>query len=323
MGDLADKTGSAVNDAWQPAAHIERALREGLASGDRALSGVAPVLSHLLASTGHSLVSDAIVARLRGMLADIARQLAEASLDVADPSYVNVMDRFADQLSQDTAVLSHCYALAMEGHLAERLEQHAQIDPVLTPLLQELIASDHPEVGDLAMSSMAAQSRFIQGQRRMQLPVEELPAELFHAILRRWKSHCDQCDLAMQETVSQTLKHRFDEGASRIGLFARLTATMRGGAQAALDLNHAGLALFVSGLSTLTRQPRELAVLACHERQAARLALTLRAAGLNEAQIEQQFVILEPDERYPAGLDELSPQRAQALLQRSDAGTQA
>ncbi len=321
MGDLANDKASASHDATGTAPHVETILRDALSRGDRALSGVTPVLSHLLASTGHSLVSDAVVARLRGMLSDLSAQLLSASYDHSEPVNDIALDRFAEELSEDSAVLSHCYALAMEGQLAERLDQRAQIDPVLTPLLQELIASDQPAVGELAMSSMAAQSRFMQNQRRMQMPLAELPAELFHAVLRRWESHCQRYEMPSPNQAVQQLKQNFDEGASRVGLFARLVSAMRGGAQVALDLDHAGLALFVSAVSTMTRQPRELAILACHERQAARLALTLRAAGLGEAAIEKQFLIVEPSERMPLGLDEVSPQRAQALLKRSDASS--
>ena len=318
MGDLANEKATAAQGASQELAHIEHVLREELARGDRALSGVAPVLTHLLASTGQSLVSDAIVARLRGMLTDIARQLHAASMEPPTSSTNDFLDRFIDHLCGDSAVLSHCYALAMEGHLTERLERRTQIDPVLTPLLQELIASHQPAVGELAMSTMTAQSRFIQSQRRMQLPLRELPAELFHAIVKKWEIHCERSKIPSPKAALQELKREFDEGASRIGLLARLTASMRGGAQAALDLEHAGLALFVSALSAMTRQPRELAVLACHEGQIARLALTLRAAGLNDAQIEREVLVLEPDQRIPVGIGKVSAQQAQALIARSD-----
>jgi len=323
MGDLANDKASTAHEAPGITPHVETILKDALARGDRALSGVTPVLSHLLANTGHSLVSDAIVARLRGMLSDISAQLLAASDNNNGPANDTALDRFSDELSENSAVLSHCYALAMEGYLSERLEQRALIDPVLTPLLQELIASDQPAVGELAMSSMAAQSRFVQNQRRMQMSLSELPAELFHAVLRRWERHCERYEMPAPHAATQTLKRSFDEGTSRIGLFARLVSAMRGGAQVALDLEHAGLALFVSGLSTITRQPRELAILACHERQAARLSLTLRAAGLNETAIEKQFLVLEPTERMPLDLDDVSPQRAQALLKRSDASSAA
>ncbi|MEL7218734.1 MAG: hypothetical protein AAGK01_09925, partial [Pseudomonadota bacterium] len=317
MGDLANQNASTAHNATGHNQGVETVLRDALVRGDRALSGVTPVLAHLLASTGHSLVSDAVVARLRGMLAHLSVQLLAASCPNGEAIDPEILDRFADELSEDSAVLSHCYALAMEGYLSERLELRSQIDPILSPLLQELIASDQPAVAELAMASMAGQSRFIQSQRRMQMPLSELPAELFHSVLRRCESHCQRYELSTESGAVLELKNGFDEGASRVGLLARLVSSMRGGAQVALDLEHAGLALFASALSTMTRQPRELAVLACHERQAARLALTLRAAGLGEGAIEKQFLIVEPAEGMPSGLDTVSPERAFALLKRS------
>ncbi|WP_298466638.1 hypothetical protein [uncultured Erythrobacter sp.] len=322
MRDLANDRAPASqegSDGALRAASIEAVLKDELARSDRALSGVTPVLSHLLAGEGHSLVSDAIVARLRGMLFDLARQLAFASFDSADPFRDEEVDRFADQLSGDSAVLSHCYAIAMEGHLIERLEQRSMVDPVLSPLLQELIASEKPAVGELAMSAMVAQSRFVQNQRRMQLPLAELPAELFGAVIRSWDKHCERLELLQRATASQELKHSYDEGATRVGLLSRLISAMRGGSAAALNLEHAGFALFVTSLGMQTKQPRELAVLACHERQAARLALSLRAAGLDANAIEQQFLLIEPEEGLPVGIGDIAAHDAQAMLSRSNA----
>lgn len=311
--------------------YVETILRAELARGDRVLSGVAPVLSHMLASSGHALVNEAIVARLRGMLSDIARQLLAAAAahpaqrrSAHAPAYYPdpvEIDALADHLAGEGPVLSHCYALAMEAHLVHRLEQRSSLDPVLSPLLQELIASDDPAVAELAMTALAAQSRFIQAQRRMAMPLGELPARLFQIVLGRWQATrvTDPAEPASADPVLRALKQDYDEGAGRLGLFARLVTAMRGGALAGLELDHAGLSLFVSVLATLTRQPRDLAILACHERQAARLALGLRAAGLDERAIERQFLLLEPAERLPRAIDELPPDRAAALLAQSAA----
>ena len=166
----------------------------------------------------------------------------------------------------------------------------------------------------LAMTTLAAQSRFMQGQRRMGLPLGELPADLFSAVLEV----CEDTRFAMVDRPDAAalahLRRRFDEGAGRQGLLARLVSAMRGGTLAALALNHAGLALFVSGLAAMTRQPRALAILACHEGQAVRLALSLRAAGLEPAAVEAQFAVLGQIEALRNGAATLPPERAQALL---------
>ena len=296
---------------------VEAILRDELAREDRARSGVVPVLRHLLVSDSHALVSDVIVARVRGMMVDCAAQLLAAvegrepatrSAAIADPA---ALDDWAEALMADESLLNFCHALANESLLTERFHQRHAIDPVLSPLLQELIASDQPSIAGLAMSTLAAQSRFIQSQRRMELPLAELPAELFHTVIALGARKAgDDADHACLERLQRS----YDEAASRLGMLARLVAAMRRGAMAALAIDHAGMALFVSVLAVLTRQPREAGVLACHEGQGARLALSLRAAGLSLPAIERQFVLAEPTARMPRAIASLSVERAAALL---------
>jgi len=292
---------------------VEAILRDRLAREARALSAVVPVLRHLLGSEAQGLVSDAILARVRGMIQDLAAQLiaARSGLDPAtrapgaDPTAI---DSLAASLMTDEALLAHCHALAAEGLIAERLHQRHAIDPLLSPLLQELIAAEDPAVAALAMSTLAAQSRFVQGQRRMELPLGELPAELFHvAIVRAKAGAADSAALARLQTG-------YDEATGRLGLLARLTAAMRRGALAALALDHAGLALFASALAAQARTPRAQAVLACHEGQGMRLALLLRAAGLAPPAIGRQHALLEPAGHLPCALGDITAGRAAELL---------
>ncbi|WP_324075788.1 MAG: hypothetical protein RSE14_03150 [Erythrobacter sp.] len=290
---------------------LEAALRDELARETRALGSLVPVLRHMLASDGHRLVSDAALARVRGMLSDLAAQLLAAAAG-RDPSVRlpadadrRAHDALADALAGDPLLLAHCHALAAESLTAERLHQHHGLDPVLSPLLQELIAAEDPLVAELAMNTLAAQSRFIQSQRRMELPLSELPAELFHALTAR---HLGQGDAARR------LHETYDEGASRLGLLARLVSAMRRGAIAALALDHAGLALFASAVAALGREEREDAVLACQEGQGARLALMLRSAGMSPENIARIFPLVDPASRAPQGLEDIAPERARLLL---------
>lgn len=299
---------------------VETVLRDELARADRALSGVAPVLGHILASTGHSLVSDAIVARVRGMLNDIARQLV-SQLPATDPQdpRADPAENLAEDFANDAPMLDYVHAVALEAILTEQLDQRASIDPVLSPLWQELIASQDAMTGEIAMQALAAQSRFMQAQRRMQHAVCEMPPEVLERALRLWARTTPVEREPEVTKAMRALKADYDEAQSRVGLIARLIATMRGGVIAALELEHAGFALFVSALAHLSGQSRERAVLACHARQAARLALSLRAAGLETETIERQFHTLEPADRVPRGLGELASETARAMLRQSDA----
>lgn len=295
----------------------EAMLRSDLARESRALHAVVPVLRHLLGSEAQTLLSDAVLARVRGMISDCAAQLAAAAagndpvaraLTSPDPA---MLEQHTETLMADEALLAFCHAIASESLLAERFQHRHGIDPVLSPLLQELIASEDPAIASLAMSTLAAQSRFGQTQRRMELPLTELPAELFHAVLDRARGDApgDPATAAFSR-----LQAGYDEAATRIGLLARLVAAMRRGAIAALALDHAGVALFSTALAAQTRQPRSAIVLACHEGQGLRLALALRAAELGLPSIERQFQLIEPAAQLPRAFAAIAPDRAAALL---------
>lgn len=298
------------------------ALRQELARGDSALAGVAPVLTHLLASPGQALVSEDVLARMRGMLGDLACQLAQSRAD-ADNRTTGFDRGHAHSMSGVLAtsgiLVSHCYALAMESQLSERLEQGGAIDQVLTPLLQELIASADEGVAELAMATMSAQARFVQSQRRMDLPLAELPAELFLEVLALARRDGDVAQ-EVHDRADQRLRAQYDESVSRLALLTRLVGGLAGGIRAALDLEHAGMALFATALARASRQPRELAVLACHERQQIRLALALRSGGLKPEDIARQFVLIHGDLPVPAGVTGLSQDEALGLLKGTAAG---
>lgn len=296
---------------------VEAILRDELAREARALSAVVPVLRHLLGSEAQALVSDVILARVRGMIVDLAAQLLAVHSGHNPATRAGAVDsaahdRLAETLMADEALLAFCHVLATESLIAERLQQRHGIDPVLSPLLQELIASDDAAVAGVAMRTLAAQSRFVQGQRRMELPLGELPAELFHALLTRAQSAV--FGIADGAAGLAGIQRAYDEAASRLGLLARLIAGLRHGALAALGLEHAGIALFTAALASVTRTPRSAAVLACHEGQGTRLALLLRVAGLAPPAIERQVLIAEPAVRLPRSFAELPSQRAAALL---------
>ncbi len=309
---------------------IEAILRQELVRGDVALAGVAPVLTHLLAGTGQSLISDAVVAQMRGMLGDIAEQLLRtlqmAATDHGDSGSTvdpEKIDALSQRFVSSTVILSHAYALAVESHFAILLEERVGIDPVLSPLLQELIASDQDETAELAMSAMAAQARFMQAQRRMNLPAAELPSELFHQVLSIWRRFAREVSPDLLEKAEQVLRSQHDETTSRLGLFSRLVTSMKGGVHAALSIDHAGISLFASAIASVTRQPRELAVLACHEGQVARLALTLRGAGVKPEEIARQIALIHPEMTLPDGFQDIGSRQALSMLSAARGANQA
>ena len=304
-----------------PAGNVEIVLRDELAHGDALIGTIAPILRHLLVNDEHSVFSDEIIARVRGMMADISRQLlTEMAIAAGHPEdrdhAAERVNSLVDSLVCQAGFLAHIHTLALEWQLTERLQSRLALDPVLTPLLQALIASGDAAVASNAMALLAAQARFATSQRRMQLPLRELPGDLLHAALLALHGQAgeDAADQAAAEQAERTIRSRYDEGRSRLGLISRIVTGMGGGATAALAITHAGVGIFLSALALASGQDRDMAVLATNEGQLARLALALRASGLKRQAIEEQFVSLHPEVALPAGFEHLGSDQAAALL---------
>jgi hypothetical protein len=276
----------------------------------------------LLANDDHSLFSDEIVARVRGMIEHLSAQLLHALADALgledrQSLIAERRDAFVESFFGHPALLGHCHALALEWQLTERLQARNGVDPVLSPLLQALIASNDADTGSLAMTSLAAQARFVQAQRRMELPLGELPGDLFHAALITLRAQAGEAEDLPAAAAEAALRAKFDEANNRLGLLARLVTGMGSGAIAALEIDHAGVAIFLTALAIGSAQDRDLATLSTNDRQLARLALALRAAGLKPQAVEEQFLYLHPDTALPQGFEELRADRAAALLSAS------
>ncbi|WP_137679329.1 hypothetical protein [Aurantiacibacter suaedae] len=297
---------------------VEDVMRFELSRGDALLASARPVLAHLLNSGDHLQFSDEIIARVRGMASHAARQLLDAvgeaddRLD-RDDLLASNREALTETILADSGFLSHAHALALEVQWADTLHQRCGLDPVLTPFLQELAASTDSEIAGAAMHVLAAQARFVQQQRRMELTLGELPGGLFHRVLLAMRSCADVPEGAGQQAEAR-LRRAFDEGGSRAGQMARLLLALGHRAERALAIDHAGLALFVSALAMASGQSRDLATHALGENQLARFALALRAAGLPQGAVEAQFLLLHPEITLPPGFDGLSVERAAALL---------
>lgn len=304
-----------------PAEIVAASLGAELARGDAMLSSIPPILRHLLVNDDHSVFGDEIIARVRGMLADLASQLrddlrdargderGEADEDEPEAELVRL-------LADVRGLVTHLHALALETQLTDRLHGRLGLDPVLSPLMQALVSSSDRTTSGTAMNLLAAQSRFVQSQRRMQLALTELPGDLLHGALMAMRAQAGtepDADAAAQ-AAEAAVRGRYDESRCRLGLIARMITGMGGGAVAALSVTHAGVALFLSALSIATGQDRDLAVLSTNEGQIGRLALTLRAAGLRTAEIEEQFLALHPEVTLPDDFDSLAADRAAAIL---------
>lgn len=304
-----------LTQAMNPAV-AEAALRKDLARGDAVLEAAGPILRHLLANDEQAIFADEVIASMRGMIADLAQQLVSA-VDKASGTHSNwgMADALIVGLTARTEVLAHIHALALEAQLSARLEARLGLDPVLSPLLQSLIGSNAPEVSSAAMALLASQARFVQNRRRMQLPLAELPGDLLHLVLMVLRDvlHSEFGEARVAQAESE-IRSAYDESRSRLGLISRLVTGIGGGVTAALSISNAGVAIFLTALAIGSGQERDGVVLATSETQAARLALTLRAAGLKSAAIAEQIEALHPDCPLRTYYELLGPEQAAALL---------
>ena len=290
------------------------------------IGGIAPVLRHVLAAEDNALFAEVVIAQLRGMLADLAGQLAEATQSAAGGAFPFEADRLTASLGECSPLLRHLHAVAIEWQITERLASQIGLDPVLSPLMQALIASDEPAIGEGAMKLLAAQARFAQRQRRMQLALGELPGEVLHAVFLVLRAHLAvlaeeqgvdaAAAAALAEATEAQLRAGYDESATRLGLLARMATGLGGGVRAALALGHAGVAIFSVALALVTNQRHETCVLAMQQGQQARLALSLRAAGVKPSQVVETLLELHSAALLPPGFEQLSADRAAQILAR-------
>lgn len=291
------------------------------------IAAIAPVLRHVLGAQDNALFAEIIIAHLRGNLTDIARQLLSAAQgDPAAPVSDGLPEQLAASLAESAPLLGHLHAMALEWQLTEQVAARIGLDVVSSPLLVALIASDDAPTAASAMGLLAAQARFVQQQRRMQCPLRELPGDVLHASLLVLRAHLAVLaqegggDFALADALAEAaasqIRGDYDEGTSRLGLLARMISQLGPGRQAALELPHAGVALFVTALAIATGQPRDLCVLAGHKGQMARLALSLRAAGLRQTQVEVNLLTLHAKAALPDGFERLAPERAATILSR-------
>lgn len=303
---------------------VEAVLKRELAHGDAALGTVAPILRHLLTTDDNSLFSDEILARVRGMMASLADELLDA--EAAARGETERRDHSAQErralvaaFMDNGAMLGHLHALALEWQLAERLHARLGLDPVLSPLIQSLVAAQEPETAALAMKVVAAQARFAQAQRRMMLTLGELPGDLFHASVLAMRTVAGAEREADQHATlaEQALRRGYDEASSRLGLISRLVAGLGGSVGMALSVTHGGPGIFLTALALASGQDRDLVVQATSETQLARLVLSMRAAGMKPGAIEEQFLALHPDITLPDGLAHLGSDGAAGILASS------
>lgn len=297
-----------------PAESAAHPLRVALARGDRLVDRSAPALRHLLAAPDRSLVSEAVVAQVGAMLDSLAWQLALAR-GVEDDG--ELQNRLFERLVEIAELRAHCHALAFEWRLTLQLEAELALDPVLSPAIQAVVSEGEAIAAPLAIAALAGQARFAQSQRRMELRLAELPAELFHAVLTATRPVTGDEDATAITQAETALRARYDEGATRLALLGRLVTGALPAAAPVLTVESAGVALWLSALAARTGESRDRTACATADPMLGRLLLTLRAAGLAPGEAERQALRVQPDAALPRGLGDVGTREAAQWLGES------
>lgn len=289
-----------------PAAPDEDRLLADLAQGGRDLGAIGPVLRHLVARPDTSLFGEEIVARTRGMVESLALGLLRKAGDRAADTQLPVL---VARLCDHERLLIHVHALALEAQTTQALATRG-IDSTLPPLLQQRMAGTQPDGAALAMGVLAAQTRFMRSQQRMELDFAELPAELLHDVLQILADATG----AEGAGAVRTVQAGYDERRSRLALLAQVGLGLGDDFLFGLDPARAGFALFATALSLVTGQERDRVVVATARGHEARLGLMLAMAGLAPAAREAAVLCLHPDAAPAGAWLDIDGHRAAELL---------
>ena len=298
----------------------DESLRHLLTHGERTRLGLPQQLRHRIGFADPSLFDDELIARTRGLLVHLTAQVAGNRSHSGTVRHREARDAILRALFDHPAMLAHCHGLALEYRLTRRLAEENGIDPVLPPILQELIASPIEATSRLASGVLASQTRFLSNMERMQLPLRQLPGELLHDIFAIGRERLGEPILA--DAVEQAVRTSYDEGATRIALLGRLVSAPDYPQTRGWQLPEAGLAPFLASLAEAGGIGMHEAALLTTESQAARLALMMRTLNCNPGSINRNLYILHEDIALPL-ISGLEPDTASSLLANVTFGRRA
>ncbi|MCP9223315.1 hypothetical protein MKP08_11190 [Erythrobacter sp. LQ02-29] len=293
-----------MDDSNSSASNPQAALRDALREERRASEWAAQALPVLVAG-GDQLLGQDIVARVEGMVASLADQLADA-LRAEDRQEFAAQIRA--ELAFDTELVAFLHSLAMEFRAATRLSRDAGLDMVAPPELRALSSSDSPAPSRLASSAIAAQARYLGDMIAMRLPLAELPAEMFDRLVSR----LDVFDAA------GPLRAGYEEGETRLTLLSRLATSRLAFDRPAMDCRQSGLALFLTRLADGSGLDRTSISLAWGSPSFTRLALAMRASGMDIADIGRQCALVAPSASLPPAVENVDPEEAKMMIAGAD-----
>lgn len=298
-----------------------KGLHDVLAAADRLRATLPEQLQHRVALADPGLFDDEIIARTRGLLLHLTEQIAgskpvehNAGVRDSDVRYNIRRDAILRDVFANEALLSYTHAATLEYVLTCRLSDEADLDPALSPLLQDLAGRPDQTLSQLATSAISLQSRFLTDMRRMQMPLRQLPGDLLHTALAIGRAHSDNTLLA--DAIDQAVQVSYDEAATRLGLLGLIVNVPGFPALRGLRLEDAGTPLFLSSLSAASSLGYEDAVMLTTRQQILRLALVLRGTGCSPRAVNHDLFLLHEQVAAPA-IARMPRERALELLSQT------
>lgn len=290
-------------------------VRSDLAQADAKLRAVPGLVRQLLANDESLLVSEQVMANVRGMIADLAHQLIGAFLGEAAqrPSDLAAV---RGALATQTRLVAHVHAMAVEWRLLHRMQIEAGIDPVRPPLVASLIAGDDARLAALARDVLTSQARFCRTQQRMGISLDDLPRDILRAAVAAAHEIVVEAHGA---TAGRHLSAARDDSGTRSGQLRQLIRGMGSDVADALSITEAGASLFLSALAMASGQERDLMVLSTDPTQMDRLALCLRAGGVGSSAASEQILALHPTATPPQAILQIESTTAATILAGSGA----
>ncbi len=288
------------------------ALRNALAHERVVTRGALQALPNLLGG-GEGLLGQDVVARVAGMTGSLAHRLTGQLSDKPDPERERAI---AARLAREPDVLAYLQALALEFRVGQRLFRDHALDPVASPTLSEFVGSGEPALSSIVAAVLAAQARFCGYMAAMELPIGELPAELFHAAIA-----CAQSE--SERPFPADARKSYVEADGRLSLLDQLATALLGQDGHPPDLRRDGLALFLSRIAMKSGHDRADLVLSLSSRDSLAFALVLLAADLQPTEAARQFALICPEARLPGGLWETTAAKARSLLETPAEGAGA
>ena len=310
----------------QTAESVERVLRDELVRGDAMIATARPILRHLLANDDHALFSDEMIARVRGMMTRRRRAAAVRP---------GRRRRSARPRRLCRRAAGRAGAGAVRGHRVPRPRPCADARGAAD---RAAAGAQRHRPGALAAGPGAGRGEGRRHGRRWRWPcsprrrASAAPAADGAAARRAARRPVPPGAAAAARAgrrgrraggrdAERQLRDDYDEGAGRLGL---IDPAGHGhgpeGARARWRSTTPGWRSSSTALAMASGQERDLVVLSFAERQFARLALALRAAGLKQQAVEEQFLYLHPDVALPDGFDDAARRPRRGAARRVAAG---